>query len=73
MTFPDITPELKSQRLNCAAGCSRTSRSPSSAWFRVGGPAQALFMPEDEADLAYVLRATCRLKFRSPCWARAPT
>ena len=21
-------------------------------WFRVGGPAQALFMPEDEADLA---------------------
>jgi UDP-N-acetylmuramate dehydrogenase len=24
-------------------------------WFRVGGPAQALFMPEDEADLAYVL------------------
>jgi UDP-N-acetylmuramate dehydrogenase len=24
-------------------------------WFRVGGPAQALFMPEDESDLAYVL------------------
>src|SRR5436190_6863260 len=24
-------------------------------WFRVGGPAQVLFMPEDEADLAYVL------------------
>jgi len=24
-------------------------------WFRVGGPAQALFMPEDEADLAYFL------------------
>src|SRR5438046_5411696 len=24
-------------------------------WFRVGGPAQALFMPEDEADLAYAL------------------
>jgi UDP-N-acetylmuramate dehydrogenase len=24
-------------------------------WFRVGGPAQALFMPEDEADLAYLL------------------
>ena len=24
-------------------------------WFRVGGPAQALFMPEDEGDLAYFL------------------
>jgi UDP-N-acetylmuramate dehydrogenase len=24
-------------------------------WFRVGGPAQALFMPEDESDLAYLL------------------
>jgi UDP-N-acetylmuramate dehydrogenase len=24
-------------------------------WFRVGGSAQALFMPEDEADLAYLL------------------
>ena len=24
-------------------------------WFRVGGPAQALFMPQDEADLAYLL------------------
>ena len=22
-------------------------------WFRVGGPAQVLFMPEDEADLSY--------------------
>ncbi len=26
-------------------------------WFRVGGPAQVLFTPEDEADLAYFLRA----------------
>ena len=24
-------------------------------WFRVGGPAQVLFMPEDESDLAYLL------------------
>src|SRR6267143_5631316 len=24
-------------------------------WFRVGGAAQALFMPEDENDLAYLL------------------
>lgn len=26
-------------------------------WFRVGGPSQALFMPEDEADLAYFLQS----------------
>ena len=25
-------------------------------WFRVGGPAQVFFMPEDENDLAYLLR-----------------
>jgi UDP-N-acetylmuramate dehydrogenase len=25
-------------------------------WFRVGGPAQVLFMPEDESDLAYFLK-----------------
>jgi UDP-N-acetylmuramate dehydrogenase len=24
-------------------------------WFRIGGPAQVLFMPEDESDLAYLL------------------
>jgi UDP-N-acetylmuramate dehydrogenase len=26
-------------------------------WFRVGGPAQVLFVPEDESDLAFFLRA----------------
>jgi UDP-N-acetylmuramate dehydrogenase len=26
-------------------------------WFRVGGPAQVLFMPEDENDLAYFLKS----------------
>jgi UDP-N-acetylmuramate dehydrogenase len=26
-------------------------------WFRVGGPAEALFLPEDEADLAAFLKA----------------
>ena len=25
-------------------------------WFRVGGPAQVFFMPEDESDLAYFLQ-----------------
>jgi UDP-N-acetylmuramate dehydrogenase len=27
-------------------------------WFRVGGPAEAVFLPEDEADLAAFLEAS---------------
>ena len=27
-------------------------------WFRAGGPAEVLFSPADEADLAYFLRET---------------
>ena len=34
-------------------------------WFRVGGPAQVLFMPEDESDLAYFLQEPAAPKFRS--------
>lgn len=30
------------------------------AWFRSGGPADALFIPEDEADLAHALRSVPR-------------
>ena len=30
-------------------------------WFRVGGPAQAFYMPEDENDLAYFLRNCLRI------------
>jgi UDP-N-acetylmuramate dehydrogenase len=55
MIFPDITASLKSA-LPALRG--RLLANPSLAeltWFRVGGPAQALFMPEDESDLAYVL------------------
>ena len=42
-------------------------------WFRVGGPAQVLFMPEDESDLAYFLQSARRRTFRSPWSASAPT
>ena len=40
-------------------------------WFRVGGPAEVLFSPADEDDLAYFLR-TCRARFRSRSSASAP-
>ena len=40
---------------SCAAGSCRTSRSPSSPGFASAGRRRLLFMPEDEADLAYFL------------------
>ena len=56
MSFPDIVPELEGQHArSCAGGCSPNEPLAPLTWFRVGGPAQALFMPEDEADLAYFL------------------
>jgi UDP-N-acetylmuramate dehydrogenase len=55
MTFPDIVPELKA-RLPRLRGRLVANQSLSElTWFRVGGPAQVLFVPEDEADLAYAL------------------
>jgi UDP-N-acetylmuramate dehydrogenase len=55
MIFPDITPTLKSHAPEMRGRLLANQPLADSAWFRVGGPAQALFMPEDEEDLAYVL------------------
>jgi UDP-N-acetylmuramate dehydrogenase len=55
MTFPDIVPSLKSQLPQLRGRLLANEPLSSLTWFRVGGPAQALFMPEDEADLAYLL------------------
>ena len=61
MSFPDIVPELKSKRAGAARpAAGRTSSLAELTWFRVGGPAQVLFMPEDESDLAYFLGALAR-------------
>ncbi|MFD0938278.1 UDP-N-acetylmuramate dehydrogenase [Methylobacterium trifolii] len=53
--FPDITPAIRA----AAPGLrGRLLANPSLAdltWFRVGGPAQALFTPADEEDLALLL------------------
>jgi UDP-N-acetylmuramate dehydrogenase len=55
MTFPDLvqliskaTPNLRGRLLSRQSLAELT-------WFRVGGPAQIMFMPEDEADLSYFL------------------
>lgn len=55
MTFPDITADLKSRALKLRGRLLPNQSLAELTWFRVGGPAQALFMPEDEADLAYFL------------------
>jgi UDP-N-acetylmuramate dehydrogenase len=55
MTFPDITPDLKAKLPELRGRLLANQSLAELTWFRVGGPAQVLFMPEDEADLAYVL------------------
>jgi UDP-N-acetylmuramate dehydrogenase len=56
MTFPDITPDLKSRMPDLRGRLLANQPLAELTWFRVGGPAQVLFMPEDEGDLAYVLK-----------------
>jgi UDP-N-acetylmuramate dehydrogenase len=55
MTFPDITADLKSRASKLRGRLLPNQSLAELTWFRVGGPAQVLFMPEDEADLAYFL------------------
>jgi UDP-N-acetylmuramate dehydrogenase len=55
MPFPDLTPLLKSKMPELRGRALANQSLAELTWFRVGGPAQLLFMPEDEADLAYFL------------------
>jgi UDP-N-acetylmuramate dehydrogenase len=55
MTFPDITATLRSAVPSLRGRLLANHSLAELTWFRVGGPAQALFMPEDESDLAYFL------------------
>jgi UDP-N-acetylmuramate dehydrogenase len=55
MTFPDLTPDLKARLPRLRGRLLAHQSLAELTWFRVGGPAQVLFMPEDEADLAYFL------------------
>ena len=56
MPFPDIIPDLKARLPNLRGRLLANQPLGEFTWFRVGGPAQALFMPADENDLAYLLR-----------------
>jgi UDP-N-acetylmuramate dehydrogenase len=55
MTFPDIVANLKAAMPQLRGRLLPNQSLAELTWFRVGGPAQALFMPEDEADLACFL------------------
>ena len=55
MTFPGITVSLKTALPKLRGRLLANEPLAPLTWFRVGGPAQALFMPEDENDLAYLL------------------
>jgi UDP-N-acetylmuramate dehydrogenase len=55
VTFPDIVAELKVRLPNLRGRLIANEPIGPLTWFRVGGPAQALFIPQDETDLAYLL------------------
>lgn len=56
MTFPDITAELKDRMPELRGRISANVSLADITWFRAGGPAQVLFSPADEADLAYFIK-----------------
>ena len=53
--FADIAPSLRSAMPSLRGRLLANQSLADLTWFRVGGPAQVLFMPEDESDLAYLL------------------
>jgi UDP-N-acetylmuramate dehydrogenase len=55
MTFPDLVPDLRARMPELRGRLIANQPLAELTWFRVGGPAQVLFSPQDEADLAYAL------------------
>jgi UDP-N-acetylmuramate dehydrogenase len=55
MAFPDLVAVVKANMPKLRGRLLANQSLKELTWFRVGGPAQLLFMPEDEADLAYFL------------------
>ena len=55
MSFPDIVGGLRTKMPELRGRLLLNQSLAELTWFRVGGPAQVLFMPEDETDLCYLL------------------
>jgi UDP-N-acetylmuramate dehydrogenase len=53
--FPDLLPEIAARAPALRGRLTANASLAPFTWFRVGGPAQALFQPSDEDDLAYLL------------------
>jgi UDP-N-acetylmuramate dehydrogenase len=56
LTFPDISPDLKAAMPQLRGRLLANQPLAELTWFRVGGPAQVLFTPADQDDLAYFLK-----------------
>jgi len=56
MMFDDIVPELSAALPDLRGPLTAGTELSKLTWFRVGGPAQVLFRPADEADLVYLLK-----------------
>jgi UDP-N-acetylmuramate dehydrogenase len=55
MSFPDIAADLRSTMPALRGRILPNQLLAELTWLRVGGPAQILFMPEEEEDLSYLL------------------
>jgi len=56
MTFPDLSADLKERMPELRGRLAANVSLADITWFRAGGPAQLLFTPADETDLAYFLQ-----------------
>ena len=54
--FPDLVRDLQAAMPDLEGRLVANQRLADITWFRVGGPAQVLFTPANEADLAYFLQ-----------------
>jgi UDP-N-acetylmuramate dehydrogenase len=57
VTFEDLVPSLRAHMPTLRGRLLSNQSLAEFTWFRVGGAAQALFVPVDEADLAFFLSA----------------
>ncbi|MBL8588647.1 MAG: UDP-N-acetylmuramate dehydrogenase [Methylobacteriaceae bacterium] len=55
MTFADLTADIRASAPGLRGRLEANAPLAPFTWFRVGGPAQCLFTPADEADLAHFL------------------
>ncbi|MFL9826305.1 UDP-N-acetylmuramate dehydrogenase [Rhodoplanes sp. SY1] len=55
MPFPDLLPALRDKLPDFRGRITSNEPLAPLTWFRVGGPAQVMVVPADEADLAYLL------------------